>query len=371
MIKTFCFLLIAFFSSQVFGQDDSTKHLFKPGTLVGKYYGTYDTSAKKNAEALNTRKVAGLEQVINTNEQTTNSSVVAPKPQLQVNRNFDPIEVSGTEKAGQISVSDNIDQTRPADKTVSGRTSLQINRNFDPIEVSGTTEASQIKTTSGISSGNLNASSVSDQTSLQKTIQQPVSLPVAPSAPYRDTRLGSSAPMYNTYRTNDNGAGAITTAPKDGSVPLSGISPETTTPVGNGTSVAKPFYRDTRLGSSSPDYNTYRTNDDGAGAVTTSPKNGSAPLSSASLGTLTSTSRQPATKPFYRDTRLGSSSPDYNTYRTNDNGAGAVTTNPNKGGGGVILPSTAIISPEQAPTDSTTSATPIRSAEKRTDNTQR
>lgn len=35
--------------------------------------------------------------------------------------------------------------------------------------------------------------------------------------------------------------------------------------------------------------------------------------------------------PIYRDTRLGSSSPLYNTYKTNDNGAGSVTTNPNKG----------------------------------------
>ncbi|MEO6136973.1 MAG: hypothetical protein ABIP35_17600 [Ginsengibacter sp.] len=34
--------------------------------------------------------------------------------------------------------------------------------------------------------------------------------------------------------------------------------------------------------------------------------------------------------PMYRPTRLGSSSPLYNTYRKNDNGAGAVTTNQNK-----------------------------------------
>lgn len=33
---------------------------------------------------------------------------------------------------------------------------------------------------------------------------------------------------------------------------------------------------------------------------------------------------------IYRDTRLGSSSPIYNTYKKNDYGAGAVTTNPNK-----------------------------------------
>lgn len=34
--------------------------------------------------------------------------------------------------------------------------------------------------------------------------------------------------------------------------------------------------------------------------------------------------------PIYRDTRLGSSSPKYNTYKKNDYGAGAITTNPNK-----------------------------------------
>ena len=35
--------------------------------------------------------------------------------------------------------------------------------------------------------------------------------------------------------------------------------------------------------------------------------------------------------PIYRDTRLGSSSPLYDTYKKNDNGAGSITTNPNKG----------------------------------------
>jgi len=42
------------------------------------------------------------------------------------------------------------------------------------------------------------------------------------------------------------------------------------------------------------------------------------------------TNNSPAS-PIYRDTRLGSSSPLYNTYEKNDNGAGSVTTNPNKG----------------------------------------
>lgn len=37
-------------------------------------------------------------------------------------------------------------------------------------------------------------------------------------------------------------------------------------------------------------------------------------------------------KPLYRPTRLGSSSPLYDTYKKNDYGAGAITTNPNKSG---------------------------------------
>jgi len=39
----------------------------------------------------------------------------------------------------------------------------------------------------------------------------------------------------------------------------------------------------------------------------------------------------PSGSSTYRDTRLGSSSPLYNTYEKNDDGAGAITTNPNKG----------------------------------------
>lgn len=31
---------------------------------------------------------------------------------------------------------------------------------------------------------------------------------------YRDTRLGSSEPQYNTYKKNKKGAGAVTTSPK-------------------------------------------------------------------------------------------------------------------------------------------------------------
>jgi len=85
------------------------------------------------------------------------------------------------------------------------------------------------------------------------------------------------------------------------------------------------IYQDTRLGSSSPDYNTYEKNDNGVGSITTNPNKGTGSnmsIPSANLNRPT---------PIYRDTRLGSSSPLYNTYEKNDDGAGAVTTNPNKG----------------------------------------
>jgi hypothetical protein len=93
------------------------------------------------------------------------------------------------------------------------------------------------------------------------------------------------------------------------------------------------IYRDTRLGSSSPLYNTYKKNDYGAGAVTTNPNKGSGSTFTSNSNLI---SKQQS--PVYRDTRLGSSSPLYNTYEKNDYGAGAITTNPNKGGGGSFIP---------------------------------
>ena len=49
-------------------------------------------------------------------------------------------------------------------------------------------------------------------------------------------------------------------------------------------------------------------------------------------------------KTRYRPTRLGNSSPMYNTYKKNKYGAGAITTNPNKSSGSPVfrdqLPST-------------------------------
>ncbi len=85
---------------------------------------------------------------------------------------------------------------------------------------------------------------------------------------YRDTRLGSSSRNYNTYEKNAYGAGAITTNPhKSG-----GISFFPEAQPDSNTFHEPKIYRDTRLGSSSAPYNTYQKNDDGAGAVTTNPR---------------------------------------------------------------------------------------------------
>jgi hypothetical protein len=95
---------------------------------------------------------------------------------------------------------------------------------------------------------------------------------------------------------------------------------------------ASHFYSDTRLGSSSPLYNSYQKNDYGAGAITNDYHKGqNGQIYGNNLPEINSTSNTT----IYRDTRLGSSSPMYNSYQKNDFGAGAITTNPNKSGGSV------------------------------------
>jgi len=91
---------------------------------------------------------------------------------------------------------------------------------------------------------------------------------------YRDTRLGSSAPQYDTYKKNDNGAGAITTDPnkRGGGAIANQNNANTESSAATNASGNGPIYRNNRLGSSSPLYNTYEKNDYGAGSVTTSPK---------------------------------------------------------------------------------------------------
>jgi hypothetical protein len=107
------------------------------------------------------------------------------------------------------------------------------------------------------------------QPSVSHTTPIPAITTTATGHVYRDTRLGSSSPQYNTYEKNDYGAGAVTTNPNKngGGAGMEMNNPSTTEPATQ-NSVQ---YRD-RLGSSSPLYNTYEKNSYGAGSVTTSPK---------------------------------------------------------------------------------------------------
>jgi len=45
-------------------------------------------------------------------------------------------------------------------------------------------------------------------------VQEKVQPLRAPTHPYIDTRLGSSTPQYDTWEKNSNGAGSVTTSPK-------------------------------------------------------------------------------------------------------------------------------------------------------------
>lgn len=86
------------------------------------------------------------------------------------------------------------------------------------------------------------------------------------------------------------------------------------------------IYRDTRLGGSSPYFNTYQKNDYGAGAITTDPNKGMGvtkypqdQLDSSNMG-----------NKMHSEPRLGGSSLGHRSYQSNDYGAGAIKTNPHK-----------------------------------------
>ncbi len=86
------------------------------------------------------------------------------------------------------------------------------------------------------------------------------------------------------------------------------------------------IYRDTRLGGSSPYFNTYQKNDYGAGAITTDPNKGIG-VAHDRAGQFDSSIMR---NKMHGETRLGGSSPGHRTYQSNDYDAGAITTNPHK-----------------------------------------
>ncbi|MGH2649421.1 MAG: hypothetical protein ACRDE8_17705 [Ginsengibacter sp.] len=80
--------------------------------------------------------------------------------------------------------------------------------NNKTIPLSKTNLISEIKPVTAVTDTTLTKSN----TTLQVTVQKAQARP--PSTPYIDTRLGSSTPQYDTWEKNNNGAGSVTTSPK-------------------------------------------------------------------------------------------------------------------------------------------------------------
>lgn len=339
MKKIFCITVCLGIAWAAAAQGDTSKVKFKPGTLVGKYYGTYDTTAKKPVEP--TSRPAGSLQSTPAPVQPLQAGGAPAMPSLKTNQMHDPIEVSGTERVTAIEATPVASGALPA-QSVAPAARLEATRTYDPIEVSGTERVTQIE---GIRSGvtDMSVSAISNPSFVRPAAAAPATSNQEADADYRATRLGSSSPMYHTYETNAYGAGSVTTNRHKASG--SGFSPSTEQPAAPAArSAEQPISPDTRMGSSSPLYNTYEKNAYGAGSVTTNQHKAG--------GGYTPVGEQPAARPKEESNvtqrqRLGSSSPEANTYEKNRNGAGSVTTNQNKSGGGIPAPSGA--QPEQGP----------------------
>lgn len=162
-------------SSQTFGQDSTIKSVHPK---MDKYYPRPQEAPKLNNEAATPASPALPSQrtptIIN---QPSNNTVVSPSPSIVPN-----------EQATEM----------PAIEAGPAVTNTPV-----------TVQPSDTK---------LNASnSVTAPPSVTVTVPAPkvISKPKAPpEPPYMDTRLGSSSPQYNTWEKNNNGAGSVTTNPK-------------------------------------------------------------------------------------------------------------------------------------------------------------
>ncbi|MGN6296314.1 MAG: hypothetical protein ACTHM7_05995 [Ginsengibacter sp.] len=163
-------------SSQTFGQDSTIKSVHPK---MDKYYPRPQEAPKMNNEAATPASPVLPSQRTPTiiNQSSTNNTVVSPSPSIVPN-----------ERATEM----------PAIEAGPAVTNTPV-----------TVQPSDTK---------LNASnSVTAPPSVTVTAPAPkvISKPKAPpEPPYLDTRLGSSSPQYNTWEKNNNGAGSVTTNPK-------------------------------------------------------------------------------------------------------------------------------------------------------------
>ena len=164
-------------SSQTFGQDSTIKSVHPK---MDKYYPRPQEAPRTNNEvATPASPVLPAQQTptITTTQPSTNNTVVSPSPSIVPN-----------ERATEM----------PAIEAGPAVTNTPV-----------TVQPSDTK---------LNASnSVTAPPSVTVTAPTPKVIPkpkAPPELPYMDTRLGSSSPQYNTWEKNNNGAGSVTTSPK-------------------------------------------------------------------------------------------------------------------------------------------------------------
>ncbi len=109
--------------------------------------------------------------------------------------------------------SKNITTTNIPDSTKAPATNIVTNNNTVPsnnIPATTTPPATNIATGSNIKP----ASTITYQDQPQQQPQQQVQARPEQKGIYSDTRLGSSTKQYDTYEKNNNGAGSVTTSPK-------------------------------------------------------------------------------------------------------------------------------------------------------------
>lgn len=181
------FLLLVFFSMNGFGQADTTKKT-SDHPLLDKYYPQPKvTPVAKNPVI----KSTGVEQ---------KSVMAAPKikPQpIEEKRLTFPTPVNRPEIASAPVKKDSVAVEKEIPVMTPVSTGIVITDS--KLAVPGSDSAKIVKPIIATAT----------------VTPPPAQKPPKPEAGYKRNRLGSSSPLYNTYEKNANGAGSVTTLPKN------------------------------------------------------------------------------------------------------------------------------------------------------------
>ena len=156
-------------------------------------------------------------------EKDTNTTVTAapqPVPQSVLPPVIKPVTPAPPVPAPIVTttVTDRITTAPLPGATITpGATQIQ-----DTLAITKTTPVNIPQPETTIVSETIPSSTVTNTAAATNPVSAAATLPVqkivqprlAPSTPYMDTRLGSSTPAYDTWKKNNNGAGSVTTSVK-------------------------------------------------------------------------------------------------------------------------------------------------------------